>query len=277
MSTERGWSRRGFGAAALAAGIVGRHAAAESITSPVGLEIGSIDIPVYPGGPMKAYHAQPTVFDRSPVLVLIEDERGLSPHLEEMCRRFAKKGFLAVAPDLYFRLADPASMPNAAERAALLDLSPDEKMMADLDCTVAWVTKFHRGDVGRVSVIGWGDGGRLAWLYAARNATLKSMISLYGPVSGRKTANHPMQPLDIADKVMAPALALYGGADPATPSGDIDRILTKLRSSGVECKFFVYPSAGHFFDIEETPRFDAGVADDAFERSLAWLRSHGMW
>ena len=270
-------SRRGFVMTSLATGFAlsVRPAKATVVTDDKGLKAGEIKIPTIEGE-IPGYYAMPAMGGPFPVLLVIEEIFGVHEHIQDMCRRFAKQGYLAVAPELYARLGDPAKLPDIKEVIALVNLAPDVQTMSDLDQTVGWAYGNH-GAPGKLGITGWCRGGRTTWMYAAHNPSLKAGVAWYGPLSGQPTEQMPTNPLDVADKIKVPMLGLYGAKDQSIPQADIEEMKKRLDASGDEHKFIVYPDAGHGFNADYRDSYVPDAAKDAFAQCLDWLRSHGVW
>ncbi len=131
-------------------------------------------------------------------------------HIRDICRRLALEGYLAIAPELYFREGDPndfADIPTLL--GGLVAKVPDSQVLADLDHVASWASR-NGGDVHRLMITGFCWGGRIT-LYAAHNPQLKAAVAWYGKLTGDKSLNSPKQPVDIATDLNAPVLGLYGG------------------------------------------------------------------
>lgn len=164
------------------------------------------------GDNMPAYHARPKQSDGLlPVVIVVQEIFGVHEHIRDICRRLALEGYLAIAPELYFREGDPndfADIPTLL--SGLVAKVPDSQVLADLDHVASWASR-NGGDVHRLMITGFCWGGRITWLYAAHNPQLKAAVAWYGKLTGDKTLNSPKQPVDIATDLNAPVLGLYGG------------------------------------------------------------------
>jgi carboxymethylenebutenolidase len=212
-----------------------------------------------------------------PILLVIEEIFGVHEHIQDMCRRFAKQGYLAVAPELYSRLGDPGRLTDIKEVLALVNLAPDQQTMSDLDQTFAWATSGHGGDATRVGITGWCRGGRTTWMYAAHNPHLQAGVAWYGPLSGKPTEQMPTNPLDVVDTIKVPMLGLYGAKDQSIPVSDVEAMKKRLNQDGTDCKFVIYPDAGHGFNADYRDTYVADAAKDAFAQCIDWLRNHHVW
>jgi len=155
-----------------------------------GLTAGEIRIPTS-DGEIPAYRAQPVKGSKFPLILVVQEIFGVHEHIKDICRRLAKAGFMAIAPELYARQGDVSGMEDI--QAILRDVVskvPDEQVMSDLDAAVTWAEK-NGGDPNRLSITGFCWGGRIVWLYAAHNPRLKAGAAWYGRLTGPKNENNP--------------------------------------------------------------------------------------
>lgn len=164
-----------------------------------------------------AYRAQPAGKTHLPVIIVVHEIFGVHEHIADVCRRFAKLGYLAIAPDLYVREGDASAYPSMQQlNDQLVSKVPDEQVLADLDAAVAWAGA-NGGDLKRLGVNGFCWGGRITWLYAEHNPHVKAAVAWYGRVAGNHTANTPANPIDRVADLQVPVLGLYGLQDQSIP------------------------------------------------------------
>ena len=157
-------------------GSTGNHAAAGHtdaaqtiITDTVGLIAGSIDIPTA-DGTIPGYRARPDTGGPAPVVLIVHEIFGLHSYIQDLCRRLAKSGYLAIAPDLYQRQGDVSQIEDIMNIIDQVVMKvPDDQVLADLDATVAWAKDSGEGDTARLAITGFCWGGRFVWLYSAHN------------------------------------------------------------------------------------------------------------
>ncbi|HEX7006974.1 MAG TPA: dienelactone hydrolase family protein [Alphaproteobacteria bacterium] len=273
------YTRRGFIATSVTAGFTlaaGPVIAQTMIrTDTAGLSASDIKIPSdefeVPG-----YAAMPATGGPFPVILVVQEIFGVHEHIKDVCRRFAKEGYLAVAPDLYARKADMSKVTNVQEAMKIAGETPDEQVMADLDATVAWAKASGKGDTDKLGITGFCWGGRIAWLYAAHNPNLKAAVAWYGRVVGTPDPLHPKHPLELAAQLHAPVLGLYGGADQGIPVETVERMRDAARAAGKKVEIIVYPEAGHAFHADYRPSYREEAAKDGWKKALAWFREHGV-
>ena len=271
--------RRGFLGAALgtgfAAAVMPVCAQTAIKTDSAGLTAGEVMVPVK-GQNVPVYRAQPEGKKNLPVVLVVSEIFGVHEHIADIARRFAKQGYMALAPDLFVRQGDPTSYGSVAEvMKEVIAKTPDEQVMADLDAVAAWA-KDQGGDPGKLGITGFCWGGRIVWLYSAHNPKVKAGVAWYGRLVGDKTPTTPTQPLDIASKLKVPVLGLYGGKDTGIPLETVDQMKAALAKGGSKSEFVIYPNAPHAFHADYRPSYVEADAKDGWKRCLAWFKSHGV-
>jgi carboxymethylenebutenolidase len=275
------FNRRTFIKAALGTGFAAAvlPVSAQTIhTDSDGLEAG--EVAVRSGDTLvPAYRAQPKGKTHLPVIIVIHEAFGVHEHIADVCRRFAKLGYLAIAPNLFEREGDPSVYPTIQQLdEQILSKVPDAQAMDDLDATVAWAGE-HGGDLSRLGVNGFCWGGRIAWLYAEHNPKLKAVVAWYGRVVGAKNAMTPANPLDLVADLHAPVLGLYGLQDKSIPQDTLEEMKQAIAQgpqAGRGSQFVVYDDAGHAFFADYRPSYKKGDAEDGWRRALVWFRQHGV-
>jgi carboxymethylenebutenolidase len=245
-------------------------------TSTEGLEAGEVKIPV-PDGEIPGYRAMPAKGNRFPVALVVQEIFGVHEHIKDICRRFAKAGYFAVAPELYARQGDVANRSNIQEIIReVVSKVPDKQVMSDLDAAVAYATKSGRADASKLGVTGFCWGGRIVWLYAAHNPRLKAGVAWYGRLVGQPSDLTPKHPVDVAPELKAPVLGLYGEKDTGIPLDTIEQMRAALKKAGkTSSSIYVYPGAQHGFHADYRPSYDKASAEDGWKRLLAFFKQHG--
>ena len=250
--------------------------AATITTSVEGLEAGEVRIPVA-DGEIPAYRAMPAEGEHFPVVLVVQEIFGVHEHIRDVCRRFARQGYCAVAPELYARQGDVSKLTDYREIFAhVVSKVPDAQVMSDLDAAVAWAGASGAGAIDRLAVTGFCWGGRITWLYAAHNPELKAGVAWYGRLSGQATELQPKYPLDLAADLKAPVLGLYGGQDQGIPLEDVERMRGALAAAKQPSEIVVFPDAPHGFNADYRPSYRKEAAEDGWKRLLAWLGRHGV-
>jgi carboxymethylenebutenolidase len=272
-------NRRQFVVTTLAAGfaMAVRPVRADAIkTDSEGLEAGEVKIPVA-DGEVPAYRAMPSQGSNFPVVLVVQEIFGVHEHIRDVCRRFAKLGYLAIAPELYARQGNVHSLAEVEDIIRnVASKVPDKQVMSDLDATVAWA-KQNKGDTSRLAVTGFCWGGRIVWLYAAHNPDLKTGVAWYGRLTGNKDELHPEHPIDVAAKIKQPILGLYGGADGGIPADSRDQMTAALKAAGNDkSEIHVYPDAPHAFHADYRPSYRKEAAEDGWKRLQEWFKKNGV-
>jgi len=244
-------------------------------TSAEGLEAGEVKIPTS-SGDIPAYRAMPQGAGPFPVLLVVQEIFGVHEHIKDVCRRFAKLGHMAIAPELYYRQGDVSKISDVqAIGRDVVSKVPDAQVLGDLDAAVAYAKASGKGDVTKLAITGFCWGGRITWLYAEHNPAVKAGVAWYGRVTGDKTPNNPAHPLDLVAQLKAPVLGLYGAADTGIPVATLEQMKAACAAAGKTCEFQVYPDTPHAFHADYRPSYRAEAAKDGWARCNAWLKRHG--
>jgi carboxymethylenebutenolidase len=272
-------TRRAFVVTTLASGfaLAVQPVSAETITTDAkGLEAGEVKIPVQKGE-IPAYRAMPSTGGPFPVVLVVQEIFGVHEHIKDVCRRFAKLGCLAVAPELYAREGDVSKITDIKEIISkVVSKVPDEQVRADLDATVAWAKKSGKGDTEKLGITGFCWGGRIVWLYAAHNKNLKAGVAWYGRLVGDTDKLQPKNPIDLVGALKAPVLGLYGGADAGIPVKTVEQMQQALKDKKKVGEIVLYPDTPHGFHADYRPSYRKDKAEDGWKRLLAWFKKYGV-
>lgn len=248
-------------------------AASAIMTSADGLVAGAVKIPVK-DGELPAYRAMPTKGTNFPIVLVIHEIFGVHAHIEDVCRRFARLGYVAIAPQLFTRQGDVLKLSSVDEIRPIVAKVPDAQVMSDLDATAAWAVKNAKGNAAKLTTTGFCWGGRIVWLYAAHNPRVKAGVAWYGRLVGDKNALMPKYPVDVASSLKVPVLGLYGGKDTGIPLDTVEQMRDRLKSSS-KSEIIVYPDAPHAFFADYRPSYREADAKDGWQRLQAWFKQHG--
>ena len=285
-STEAGASRRTALKAALGVGYAAAAMplmAQTAIQTPAdGLRTGQTTFEVN-GFKVPVIFSAPAGKTNLPVILVIQEIFGVHEYIADTTRRFAKAGYLAIAPELFARQGNPLQYSEAAKlMAEIVSKVPDAQVMADLDGALKWAGA-HGGDLRQVGITGFCWGGRITWLYAEQSKHVKAGVAWYGRLVGTPSALTPQHPLDLAANLKAPVLGLYGGQDAGIPLTTINQMKDALAEAGKKgnaaaraSEFVVYPEAPHAFHADYRPSYRKEAANDGFRRALAWFNAHGV-
>ncbi|MGG6293559.1 dienelactone hydrolase family protein [Leptolyngbya sp. AN02str] len=271
------FGRRELIAGTLAAGFamaVRPIAAATITTSADGLMAGEVRIPVA-DGEIPAYRAMPASGSSFPVVLVIQEIFGVHEHIQDVCRRFASLGYMAIAPEMFYRQGDVSQLSSIDEIRPIVAQVPDTQVMSDLDAAVLWA-KANGGDTERLGITGFCWGGRITWLYTAHNPAVKAGVAWYGRLVGDATPLQPVYPVDIAMHLKAPVLGLYGGMDDGIPLSTVEQMETAIAEADGASEFVIYPDAPHAFHADYRPSYREEAAKDGWERLQAWFRQNGV-
>jgi carboxymethylenebutenolidase len=244
-------------------------------TGSEGLTAGEVKIPTA-DVEIPAYRAMPATGGPFPVVLVVQEIFGVHEHMKDLCRRFAKEGYLAVAPELYARQGDPTKFTDWKELfAEIVNKVPDAQVMSDLDAAVAWAGKSGSGDVKRVGVTGFCWGGRITWLYCAHSPQVKAGVAWYGRLVGETSPLQPKYPIDVVAELKAPVLGLYGGQDQGIPLADVEKMRAALAAAKKPSEIVVFPDAPHGFNADYRPSYRPDDAREGWRQALAWFRRYG--
>ena len=275
-------SRREFLMTNLAAGFalaVRPITAAPITTDAAGLFAGEIRIPTsdlqIPG-----YQAMPNSGGPFPVVLVVEELFGVNDYIKDVCRRFAKQGYLAIAPELFTRQGDVSRIPNTQDIIKrVINKVPDAQVMSDLDATVALAEKSGKGDVSRLAITGFSWGGRTVWLYSAHQPNLKAGAAWYGRLVPSTQPNplQPRQPIQVVNDLHGAIIGFYGGKDENIPASGVDEMRAEIKRARKteDFQLIVYPDASHGFYADLRPSYKEDDAKDAWAKVLAWFKAHG--
>jgi len=278
---SRDYSRRDFVRTAVGSGFAAAvlPVSAQAIkTDSSGLTVGEVTIPVG-DFKMPAYRAMPAGKTSLPVVLVVSEVFGVHEYIADVARRFAKAGYLAIAPELFVRQGDAQSYGEISKLLSeVVNKVPDVQVMGDLDASVAWA-KANGGDTARLGITGFCWGGRIVWLYAAHNPTLKAGVAWYGRVVGQASENTPKHPIDIAKDLKAPVLGLYGGADNGIPNDTVDQMRAALKAAtgnpnAQKSMIHTYPDTPHAFNADYRPSYRKEQAEDGWKRATAFFKQH---
>ena len=249
------------------------------VTDANGLTVGEVKIPVA-GGEIPAYRAMPDKKNKKfPVVLVIHEIFGVHEWIQDVCRRFAKLGYMAIAPALYAREGEVSTIATSGElNRQIFSKIPDTQSMADLDATVAWA-KNNSGNTKKLSITGFCWGGRITWLYAAHNPQVDAGAAWYGRVV--PTANSPINeaqpktPIDYAKDLRVPVIGFYGGLDTGIPLDGVQKMQDELKKGKSKSEIVVYPNAKHGFHADYRESFNKESSEDAWKKLQDWFKKNG--
>lgn len=273
------FSRRQFVVTTLGTGfaLAVQPVSAETITTDTaGLEAGEFKLPVK-DGTIPAYQARPATGSSFPVILVVQEIFGVHEHIKDICRRLAKLGYLAIAPELYARQGDVSGIKDFKEIfAKVVSKVPDAQVMGDLDAAVAWAKDSGKGDTSKLGITGFCWGGRIVWLYSAHSSALKAGVAWYGRLVGPTDELHPKNPIDVVSELKAPVLGLYGAADQGIPVESVEKMREALKAAGKPCEIILYPETPHAFLADYRPSYRKQQAEEGWKKMLEWFKKNGV-
>jgi carboxymethylenebutenolidase len=278
LTPTRDFSRRDFVRTTVGSGFAAAvlPVTAQTITTDTtGLTAGAVTIPVG-DFKMPAYRAQPAGKTGLPVILVVSEIFGVHEHIADVARRFAKLGYLAIAPELFVRQGDAKAYTDIPKLVTeVVSKASDAQVMGDLDAAVAWA-KANGGDTSKLGVTGFCWGGRITWMYAAHNPAVKAGVAWYGPVArpnypGDKTA------IEVAPQIKAAMLGLYGGADAGIPNDTVEKMRDALKAAGnTKSEVVIFPDTPHAFHADYRPSYRKEQAEAGWKRCTAWFKANGV-
>lgn len=282
--SDSGSTRRGFLQGSIAAGFAAAVAPTGPLlaqvikTDTVGLTAGMVEIPT-PDRKIPAYRAMPAGKTRLGTVIVVHEIFSVHEYIQDVCRRFAKQGYLAIAPDFFVRQGDVNAYKSIPDIFAnVVSKVSDQQVLGDVDATMTWAAA-NGGDPAKVGITGFCWGGRIVWMASAANPKLKAGVAWYGRLMTMVNQATPTHPHDIADKLNWPVLGLYGGKDDGIGLDTVEEMKTRLSFGGKasqESEFVIYPDAPHAFHADYRPSYRKEAAEDGFKRALAWFKKYGV-
>ncbi len=249
-------------------------ASAEPIRTPAdGLTTGWETLP----GGLPAYVARPAGKGKHPAVIVVNEIFGVHEWIQDVCRRFARAGYVAIAPEYFFR-GDPdktlSKLTDFAAIRAIVAKAGHEQVMGDTKTTLDWLAGQSFVNAKKLAITGFCWGGALTWMAAARFPQLKAGGAWYGRIKGDPGAEGRKWPLEIAAELKAPVLGLYGALDKGIPVADVEAMQAALKGS--KSQIILYPQADHGFLADYRPSYNAAAGQDAWGRLLAHFKANGV-
>ncbi len=245
-------------------------------TDSTGLTAGAVRIST-PNGEIPGYRAMPATGNSFPIVLVVQEIFGVHEHIQDVCRRFAKLGYCAIAPEMFFRQGDVSQLTDIQQIiGTVVSKVPDAQVMSDLDATVAWAAASSKGDPSKIGITGFCWGGRITWLYAAHNPSIKAGVAWYGRLVGDTTELNPRNPIDIAPTLTVPVLGLYGAVDTGIPNDTVAQMQQALATGSSGSDILLYPATPHAFHADYRPSYRKLEAENGWRRLQAWFKTHGL-
>lgn len=276
-------SRRALGGLFFAGyAVAALSARAEPITTDAtGLVTETVALPAADRA-IPAYLARPDARGRFPVVVVISEVFGIHEYIRDVCRRLARLGYVAIAPDFFVRHGDPAPVTDFAEIRRIVGAATDAEVMSDITSTVDWLSAQAFVNKKKLAVTGFCWGGASVWLACERFRHFRCGVAWYGRLSrpapgGFLSEAEREWPLELADRLKAPVLGLYAGKDQGIPLADVEKMRQVLRQyEKTGSDLIVYPDAQHGFHADYRSSYDPAAAADGWNRMLAFFAANGV-
>jgi carboxymethylenebutenolidase len=210
-------------------------------------------------------------------VLVVQEIFGVHEHIKDMCRRFAKLGYFAIAPEMFARQGDVSTMTDIGQILTnVVSKVPDAQVMSDLDAVVAFAKASGHANTARLGIIGYCWGGRTVWLYSAHNPKVKAGVAYYGLLSGMKSEIKPQDPIDIGDSLSVPVLGMYAGLDTYIKEDVVQAMRDKLAKGKSGSEVIIFPGVNHGFNADYRPTYDKLAADYAWKLARDWFTERGV-
>ena len=229
-----------------------------------------------PGG-LPAFVARPDGKGKHPAVIVVNEIFGVHEWIKDVCRRFAKAGYVAIAPEFFFRGDPDKTLNKLTDYAAIRVIvakAGNEQVMGDVKTTLDWLATQKFVQPRKLAITGFCWGGAVTWMAAARFPALKAGGAWYGRLKGDPGTENRRWPFDVAGDLKAPVLGLYGALDKGIPVADVEEMQAKLKGS--KSSITLYPDADHGFLADYRPSFNAAAGKDAWERLLKHFKANGV-
>ena len=241
------------------------------VTTDAQLQSEMIRYPSQDGTQIDAYLSQPSTPGRYPGVIVTMEGMGLEDHMKDLARRFAERGYIAIAPDLYTREGRPVPE-NVLET---LFSVPDSQTMGDLEGAALYLKSRAHAN-GKVGIIGFCSGGRYTLMFACTSQNVNAAVDSAGGmiIPDELTPNRPVAAIDMVPNLACPLLALFGEEDANPSPAHAARLKEELDRHGKTYEFQMYRDAGHAFFADYRPSYRAAPAQDMWHRVLVFYEKY---
>ncbi len=240
----------------------------------VELQSGMIQYASQDGTQINAYMSRPVAAGSYPGVVVIMEAFGLVEHIEDVARRFAAEGYLAIAPNMYTREGSP-DLSNMDQVLQTMFSVPDAQAVADLEGAITHL-KSQSDSNGKVGAIGFCSGGRYTLVLGCKSTNLDAAVDSAGGfiIQDEHTPQRPVSPIDMVPALSCPLLALFGEEDANPSPAHAARLQEELDQHGKTYEFRMYANAGHAFFADYRPSYRPVAAQDMWHRVLVFYDKH---
>lgn len=263
--TRRGATGLFFAGYAVAA----LSAEAKPITTPdAGLVIERVSIPNGAAKPLPAYVARPAGRGRHPTIIVVNEIFGIHDYIKDICKRLAHAGYVAVAPDFFYRSGvDLPAISDFAKIMPVVQQASDGQVDGDVKATTDWIARQSFCAPGKIGITGFCWGGAVVWRSAMVNPAIRAGVAWYGRLGAL---------IPRAGELRVPVLGLYGALDKGIPLTDVQAMRTAMNAAHKAGEIIVYPTAGHGFHADYRDSYNPAAAADGWKRMLAHFKANGV-
>ena len=225
-------------------------------------------------GTLPAYVAGPQGADKRPVIIVVPEVWGLHEYIRDVCRRLAKEGYVAIAPDLFARAGDPAPLTEWAEIVKIVATVTHKQSMGDVGAVLDAIARgdIKGADAARIAITGFCWGGLITWMACATFPRIKAGVAWYGRLATPPAPNAMFTdgrpfPVDVADQLKAPVLGLYAENDQSIPLSDVEKMRAALTAArNTDSSIHVYSGTQHGFHADYREAYNEAAAKDGWAR-----------
>lgn len=273
---------------ALAGAVFGGYAvyalsadAAPIVTDPTGLILENVALAAA-DRTIPAYVARPDAKGKFPTVIVVSEVFGVHEYIRDVCRRLAKLGYVAIAPDFFIRAGDPSTISDFNKIRKIVAAASDQQLMGDLSAAITFLRGQSYVDKKKLAITGFCWGAAIVWLACERFSDFKAGVAWYGRLTPPKAGDFLGEPdrrwpLQLVTQLKAPVLGLYAGKDQGIPLTDVEAMRTALMLSKKKgSDLVVYPESQHGFHADYRASYDATAAADGWARMLDHFKKNGV-
>ncbi len=212
---------------------------------------------------LRGYLARPVAEGTYPIVLVCHENRGLTPHIEDVTRRVAKAGYIGLAVDLLAREGGTSKVADQASIPGLLSGAPPARHVQDFKSGLTYVQGQPYAQADKIGMVGFCFGGGVTWLVAAGIPELRAAVPFYGPPP----------PAEQLPNVSAAVLAIYAERDQRI-NGSLPTVEAAMQANGKTFKSIIYPASDHAFHNDTGTRYNPEAATAAWAETLAWFEQY---
>ncbi len=235
-----------------------------------------------PDRKLPAFVARPDDKRRHAAVLVINEVFGVHEWIKDICRRLAKAGYVAIAPDYFVRAGDPSKLTDFTEIRKIVATATDKQVTDDTGAAIAFLKKAPYVDARKLAVTGFCWGGGKTWLTVERFPNdFKAASPWYGPLKpgAQPPPNDPeaKAPIQLVGALKTPVMAFYGGKDTGIPTSHVEEMRAALKAAGkTNAEIVLYPDSQHGFLADYRPSYDPKAGPEAWAKMLAFFKANGV-